>query len=355
MRVLETDRLILRWLMAADAPFVLELLNDPDWIRYIGDRGVRTVEDARGYIRRGPAASYERFGFGLYLVELKGAGTPIGICGPIRRESLVDVDLGFAFLHGFRGKGYAFEAASAALDHARRVLGIPRIVAVTTPDNHRSIELLLRLGFRFERMARLAPDDIELLLYAHDAGSAAGPGGPDDQGDVDMESLLREITWGQFGAAIDTLERAVNACPEGLWGDRSKQPEYWYTVYHTLFWLDYHLSETETGFTPPEPFGLEEMDPAGLLPPRVYTKAEMLAYLGHGRRKCRARIAGLTAEGARRHCGFERRDMSVAELLLYNMRHVQHHAAQLYLILRRETDSTPGWVGRARMDELARV
>ena len=116
MRILETPRLALRWLEAADAHFMLELVNDPDWLRYIGDRGIRSIEAARDYIADGPRAMYARLGFGLYLVELKGTDTALGICGLIKRDWLEDVDLGFAFLARFRGNGYACEAASATLD-----------------------------------------------------------------------------------------------------------------------------------------------------------------------------------------------------------------------------------------------
>ena len=163
-----------------------------------------------------------------------------------------------------------------------------------------------------------------------------------------MDSTWRAIIWQQFGAAIDMLENALLACPDELWGDRSKQPEFWYVVYHTLFWLDLYLSDSVEGFAPPGPFTLDEMDPAGLLPERVYTKDELLTYLGHGRKKCRTTIEALTDEKARQRCGFEWVDVSVAELLLYNMRHVQHHAAQLNLILRQTIGSAPRWVAKTK-------
>src|ERR1051325_3355107 len=113
MKVLETDRLILRHLTVEDSEFILELLNDPSWLRFIGNRGVRTLDDARDYILKSFVAMYERLGFGLYLTELKSEGVPVGICGLIKRDSLEDVDIGFAFLPKFRGEGYAYESASA--------------------------------------------------------------------------------------------------------------------------------------------------------------------------------------------------------------------------------------------------
>jgi len=144
------------------------------------------------------------------------------------------------------------------------------------------------------------------------------------------------------------LENAVLACPEELWGDRSRQPEYWYMVYHTLFFLDLYLSGSTEGWAPPAPFNLDELDPAGILPDRVYTQAELHAYLEHCRAKCRATLENLTDEQAARHCAFPWGQLSFAELLLDNMRHVQHHAAQLNLILRQQTDSAPRWVARTK-------
>jgi RimJ/RimL family protein N-acetyltransferase len=166
VKVLETERLVLRRLEAGDAGFILGLLNEPSWLRFIGDRGVRTPEDARAYIAGGPVASYERFGFGLYLVEVKEGGEPAGICGLIKRDSLDDVDLGFAFLPKFWGRGYARESAAAVLDYARRRLGLRRVVAITSVDNDASIRLLEKLGFAFERVVRLSADAEEVKLFA---------------------------------------------------------------------------------------------------------------------------------------------------------------------------------------------
>jgi len=163
-----------------------------------------------------------------------------------------------------------------------------------------------------------------------------------------MDPALKEIVWGQFGAAIDTLENAIEACPEPLWGDRTRQPEYWYTAYHTLFWLDLYLGGDARGFAPPAPFDLAELDPAGVLPPRVYSKKELLGYLHHCRAKGRATIAALTADSARRPCEFGPAKGSFLESLLYNMRHVQHHSAQLNLLLRQTSDLPSRWVSRAK-------
>lgn len=163
-----------------------------------------------------------------------------------------------------------------------------------------------------------------------------------------MDIVWKEILWQQFGAAIDMLENAVHACPHELWNDRSRQPEFWYTVYHTLFFLDLYLYGSIEGFQPPAPYNLDEIDPRGILPERVYTKEELQSYLEHGRMKCRAVIDALTDEKARALCLFPWGEMSFAELMLYNMRHVQHYAAQLNLILRQTTDSAPRWVAATK-------
>jgi uncharacterized damage-inducible protein DinB len=163
-----------------------------------------------------------------------------------------------------------------------------------------------------------------------------------------MDSEFRTIIWKQFGAAIDMLENALVACPDDVWRDRTRQPEIWHVASHTLFWLDLYLSGAVEGFTPPAPVGLEELDPAGLIPERPFTKEELLAYLQHCRDKCRTTIENLTDEKASVRCVFGWGEASFAELLLYNMRHVQHHAAQLNLVLRQRIDSAPRWVARSR-------
>ena len=168
MNVLETERLTLRWLALPDAPFIFELLNDPSWIRFIGDKGVRTIEDARDYIAKGPAEMYTRLGFGLYLTTRKDDGAPIGLCGLIKRDSLDDVDIGFAFLPKAWGKGYAREAAAAVIDHGKAAFGLKRLVAITSHDNERSGHLLESLGFRLERMIVLQVGDPEIKLFARD-------------------------------------------------------------------------------------------------------------------------------------------------------------------------------------------
>lgn len=165
---IETERLILRQLTTNDAEFILELLNEPSWLRFIGDKGVRTLEDARNYILNGPVDMYARLGFGLYLTELKESGVSIGICGLIKRDSLEDVDIGFAFLPAYWSKGYAIESAFAVMEYGKNVLALNRIVAITNPDNHSSIRLLEKLGMNFERIIKLSDDADEVKLFGID-------------------------------------------------------------------------------------------------------------------------------------------------------------------------------------------
>lgn len=166
MKVLETDRLILRWMSIDDAAFILGLLNEPSWLHFIGDRGVRTIEDARDYIFKGPVEMYDRLGFGLYVVELKEGCIPIGICGLVKRDFLDDVDVGFAFLPKYWRQGYAYESASAVMTYGREVLGLRRIVAIVASDNYSSARILEKLGLRFEGMVRYPDDGQEVQLFA---------------------------------------------------------------------------------------------------------------------------------------------------------------------------------------------
>lgn len=162
---IETERLVLRRFTIDDAVFFMALLNDAAWIRYIGDRHVHSIAAAQAYLAKTYLAQYEKNGFGLYLTALKD-GTPIGMCGLIKRDGLDDVDIGFAFLPAYRGCGYALEATRASLDYGRRILKKKRVVAITLPENTPSVALLEKLGLQFERLIRLRDDADELALYA---------------------------------------------------------------------------------------------------------------------------------------------------------------------------------------------
>ena len=162
---LSTERLLLRKIATSDAAFILRLLNEPSFIQFIGDKGVRSLEDARQYILNGPISSYQAHGFGLYLVTLNSDNTPIGMCGLLKRASLPDVDIGFAFIPEFWNKGYALEAAVAVMIYGKDVLKLPRIVAITNKDNHASAKLLNKIGLRFDRFITLDGDRNETRLF----------------------------------------------------------------------------------------------------------------------------------------------------------------------------------------------
>ncbi len=162
--VIATERLTLRHVNLNDAEFMLQLLNEPSFIQNIGDKSVRTLEEARAYIQSGPMASYEKFGFGLLIVEV--AGTPAGICGLLKRDTLEDVDIGYAFLPEFWSKGYAVESAAGVISYAFESLSLSRILAITNPDNHASIRVLEKLGFEYQRTIQMGQDGKETKVFA---------------------------------------------------------------------------------------------------------------------------------------------------------------------------------------------
>ena len=161
-----------------------------------------------------------------------------------------------------------------------------------------------------------------------------------------MSARAREALGAQFAAALDMLERALGACPESAWGGPGDWHAFWYLASHTLWWTDYYLAGDAAGFRPPAPFGMEEADPDGALPPRVFTPGELQAYLAHVRARLELVLAELSDERAAAPCGYPRKDFSVHELHLYNLRHVQHHVGQLQLLLRQAGVTPPRWVAR---------
>jgi len=162
-----------------------------------------------------------------------------------------------------------------------------------------------------------------------------------------MIDVLKENLWKQFGASIDMLENAIVLCPSGQWDTDSK---FWYIAYHCIFYLDYYLTKEPSTFSPPAPFTLSEFDPSGAMPERTYTKEELLSYLQAGRDKCRLLIAGLSDEIMSQRWINEYKNYTVLEILLYNMRHVQHHAAQLNMLLRQSIRNAPRWVSQTNID-----
>lgn len=176
VHVLTTPRLILRRLCLDDAAFMLDLLNQPSWLRFIGDRGVTNLAQARNYISNGALQSYARFGFGFYVVELKEDATAIGICGLAKREYLKDVDLGYALLPQFWSRGLAHEAAAGVVALARDTLHLPRLIAITTRDNDSSIRVLGKLGFSYRRLIVHPQTGERLKLFDLDLGGNCRPG-----------------------------------------------------------------------------------------------------------------------------------------------------------------------------------
>jgi [ribosomal protein S5]-alanine N-acetyltransferase len=178
MIVLETERLVLRRLQLSDAEFIFRLVNEPSWLHFIGDKNVHNLDDARRYLREGPLDMYERHGFGLFCVVIKSSGAPAGTCGLLKRDTLPDVDVGYALLPEFWGQGYAYEATSAVLAYGNRTLGLQRILAITTPSNDSSIRLLGKVGMQFERVMEFAPGDPVNLFARNFSPSTAAVTAP---------------------------------------------------------------------------------------------------------------------------------------------------------------------------------
>jgi RimJ/RimL family protein N-acetyltransferase len=166
MKILETERLILREIETSDAEFIYDLVNQPSFVKYIGNRNVHSLEAARDFIETRYRKSYADNGFGLYTVELKENNVPIGICGFVKRDTLPDADIGFAFLPEYERKGYAFESADAAMKYGRETLKLEKVLAITTQDNESSGKLLEKLGFQFEGLIKQPPDEAELKLFS---------------------------------------------------------------------------------------------------------------------------------------------------------------------------------------------
>jgi len=167
MIIAETNRLIISKFTKEDAPFFLELVNTPNWIKYIGDRNLKTIEDAEDYLENGSIKSYKEFGFGFYKLQLKNNNLiTIGTCGLVKREELDDVDIGFAMLPEYEGKGFGYESSVEVLNIAKHTFNLKKVVAITLPTNKSSIQLLEKLGLSFEKKVKPFEDDDELLLFA---------------------------------------------------------------------------------------------------------------------------------------------------------------------------------------------
>lgn len=164
-QILETNRLLLRKFDLNDADFILQLVNSPEWLKFIGDKGVKTKADAINYLESGPIKSYKENGFGLWLVALKNTDNPIGMCGLVKRDTLEDIDIGFAILPGYTQQGYGFEIASETLKYAKENLQLDRVIAITDAKNTASIKLLTKIGLSYEKTLALSETD-SVLVYA---------------------------------------------------------------------------------------------------------------------------------------------------------------------------------------------
>jgi len=278
--------------------------------------------------------------FSWYAIRREDAGSgraligAVGYMGPPSGDG--SVEIGYSIASEARGEGYATEIIGALVGRAFLDSSVRCVLSEAHDSNTPSMRALERNGF-----ARVGP--------GRESGTMRFERRRDEVEPDERWDLWKHIMWNQYGAAIDTMANAIHACPDTLWGDRSKKAQYWYIAYHTIFFLDFYLSESPDGFAPPPPFTLSELDPSGVLPDRVYTKEELLDYLEHGRRKLRRVVDGMTPDRARETRKFGPTEGPLLEGLLYTMRHMQHHAAQLHLVLRQEIDSAPGWVSRTKV------
>ena len=349
--VLETERLRLEPLRRAHAAEMFPILADPRLYRFVPREPPTTCAPLEERFQRLEAARAAPEGTELWLnwiARAKRDGQCIGRVEVTLREdrsAYLAYELGAASW----GQGFATEACRRVIESLFGDYGVTHIVAEVDTRNAPSMRLLERLGFARGALRKDADffkgatsDELTFTLDLRQEPKT---------GDFEVDATMRTLLWHQFGAAIDMLENAIDACPDDLWSDRSRNPQYWYVAYHTLFWLDLYSFGAVEGYVPGGPFNAaEELDPAGIIPARAFTKQEIKAYLEQGRKRTRKVIDSLTSDNAHARHSAHWGEIGTVELLLYNMRHVQHHTAQLNLLLRQTVDSAPGWVCRAKTD-----
>jgi RimJ/RimL family protein N-acetyltransferase len=235
MQNFETERLIIREFTEADAPFILRLLNEPTFIQYIADKGVRTLEQASEYLHQGPMKSYRIHGHGLCAVVLKASMECIGMCGLIKRDQFPEIDLGYAFLPEFGSKGYALESARAVLEFGERALGLRKTIALVAPDNARSIKLLEKLGYAFCREVRMDSEDPGTSLYERPTPGPEGPFLVRRAFAMDIPALanlgpatFRETFGGLLPGEAIEARMAVTYAPERLTADLEDPDQAWF-------------------------------------------------------------------------------------------------------------------------------
>jgi RimJ/RimL family protein N-acetyltransferase/uncharacterized damage-inducible protein DinB len=344
---LHTDRLVLR-------PFALSDAADIQRLAGVREVAMMTANIPHPY----PDGAAEAWIRGLehsrsqgvmkaselvFAITDRDGGALLGAVGLVQLPAHARAELGYWIARDAWGRGYATEAARAVLEFGFATLGLERIDATYMTGNPASARVMQKLGMVFESLhPRLYRRD----GVFRDSGRYAilrdaWLGTPQPASEPAWKRAVRT----QFGAALESLERATVACPEALWSERrGGAGAFGDMAFHTLFWADYYLSAQPEGFAPPEPFGLEEFDYDGLLPPRVYSKAELGVFLAHVRRKAAARIGAMDETLAATASGFLDSKLTECELLLYNARHVQHHVGQLQLLLRQHGAEPPRWV-----------
>ena len=344
-RILEpltTPRLVLRPFVANDAMDVQRLAGD----RLVADTTANIPHPypdgaAQAWIARhaGSASAGTEY---VYAITDREGGALLGAMGLVAAPAWARAELGYWITRPRWGEGLATEAARALLEWGFATQMFERIDATYLLRNPASARVMEKLGMRFEGVHRRFyrrdgrfEDVGRYAILREEFGRVPKPA---------TESAWKQAVRSQFAASLDALENAMHACPDALWSDRAGGVAFGDMAFHTLYFLDYYLSHSPQGFAAPAPFGDEEMDPAGRLAPSVYPREEQFAYLARSRRKASLRITSLDDARAAEPSTFLRGELSELELLLYNMRHVQHHAAQLQVRLREAGVEPPRWV-----------
>lgn len=346
---LHTSRLTLRPFTMADAADIQRLAG----VREVADTTANIPHPypdgaAQAWIRgldHSRSQGIEKASEIVFAITASDSGALLGAVGLVHTSAHARAELGYWIAFDSWGRGYATEAARAVLEFAYGTLGLERIEATYMTRNPASARVMQKLGMRFEglhpklyRRNGVFEDSGRYSILREEWGHAASHARA-------SEPAWKHAVRTQLGAALDALERAMAACPEPLWSERrAGAGSFGDTAFHTLFWADYYLSAHPDGFVPPAPFALEELDPAGVLPPRVYTPAELAAYLAHVRAKAIVRITQMDERLAASASGFLDAKLTEADLLLYNARHVQHHVGQLQMQLRASGLAPPRWV-----------
>lgn len=341
--VLQTPRLRLRPFTPADAADVHRLVGDREVAHTTANIPHPYPEGAAEAWIASHAAGLASGRAIVYAITDRESGALWGAIGMMLAPEHQRAELGYWIARAEWGKGLATEALRAVLEFAFTTLALERVDATFMTRNPASGRVMAKAGMRHEGLHRRFykrdgrfEDIIRYAIMREEWGQAPPPA-PEPAWKVALRS--------QLGAALDALENAIGACPEALWNTRGKYASgFGDMAFHTIFFLDFYLAGRPEGFAPPAPFGLEELDPAGVLPPRVYTPDELRAYVAHVRRKAATLITAMDEARAASRSEFLQRELSELDVLLYNTRHVQHHVGQLQMLLRQAGVEPPRWV-----------